>query len=136
MAASFSPFKKVLGEPLLPAVLRPAVLLPAVLEVMLPYLKRLECRGVVLDDGVHGVAHAEAVAPVVVRHPSVVLLDGQSEADERFLLEPREAEEVYEHEDGVANFVQVTHVQRRKIEADEGKRKFTSRLHIKMYHFL
>lgn len=51
------------------------------------HLEGPEALGVVLDDGVHGVGNTEPVRPVVVRDATVILLDGEREADQAVLVE-------------------------------------------------
>ena len=76
----------------------------------------------VLDDGVHGVGDGEAVRPVVVRHAPVVLAHRQREADQAVLVEAAQAEQVLEHEHGVARLLEVVDVEHVEVEpADQRK---------------
>ena len=64
------------------------------------------------EDGVHAIGNVESVGPVVVRHPAVILLDGQHETDERVTFETRQTEEVNEHENGTVDLFHVVETER------------------------
>lgn len=73
------------------------------------------------EDGVHGVCDGEAVAPVVVRHASVVLPNRQRETNQVVAVEAVQTEEVLEHEDCVAGLFVVAQLEHAEVITVKGE---------------
>lgn len=83
------------------------------------YFKRAEDFGIVLDNRIHGIGNTKSMRPVVVRNPSVVFANCQTEPDETVLVKSRQTEEVHEHVYRMTNLVKFVQIERRKVKTEK-----------------
>lgn len=76
------------------------------------YLHLIEDPIALLYNTVHTIRYGKPVRPVVIRNPSVVLPHGQSEPQQRVLVEPVQPKQVPEHVNSAFGFPAILQVKR------------------------